>query len=78
MRRIVILFFGEVIDLHLNEGLSGAKVTIDKNSFVVSNQKENFQLKVFARRTRANNKSSQLQSNYCKIDIPHSGLKKFI
>ena len=37
-------FFGEVIDLHLNEGLSGAKVTIDNNSFVVSNLKGEFSI----------------------------------
>ena len=37
-------FIGEVIDLHLNHGLSGAKISIDKKSFVVSNQKGEFSI----------------------------------
>ena len=46
-------FFGDVMDLHLNEGLSGAKVTIDNKSFVVSNQKGEFSIEGICEGARA-------------------------
>ena len=35
-------FFGEVIDLHLNEGLNRAKIVIDDGNEIISNQKGEF------------------------------------
>ena len=70
-------FFGEVIDLHLNEGLSGAKVTIDNNSFVVSNLKGEFSIEGICEGEHELTISHpNCKVITVKIDIPHSGLKK--
>ena len=70
-------FFGEVIDLHLNEGLSGAKVTIDNNSFVVSNLKGEFSIEGICEGEH----ELTISHPNCKvitvnIDIPRIGAKK--
>ena len=70
-------FFGEVIDLHLNEGLSGAKVTIDNNSFVVSNQKGEFSIEGICKGEHELTISHpNCKVITAKIDIPHTGVKK--
>ena len=35
-------FYGEVIDLHLNEGLNGARILIDNENEVISNKTGGF------------------------------------
>ena len=70
-------FFGEVIDLHLNEGLSGAKVTIDNNSFVVSNLKGEFSIDDICEGEHELTISHpNCKVITVKIDIPYSGVKK--
>ena len=72
-------FIGEVIDLHLNHGLSGAKITIDKKSFVVSNQKGEFSIEGICKGEHELTISHpNCKVITVKIDIPHSGLKKSI
>ena len=69
-------FFGEVMDLHLNEGLSGAKVSIDNNSFVVSNLKGKFSIKDICEGEHELTISHpNCKIIIVKIDIPHSGIK---
>jgi len=70
-------FRGEVIDIHLNEGLTGAKILIDNRNETVSNQKGGFKIEGICKGEH----TLVISHPNCKeikvsIDIPNPSTKK--
>ena len=72
-------FYGEVVDLHLNEGLNRAKVLIDNGNEIIANQKGEFIIDGICKGQH----TLVISHPNCKeitinIDIPNTSTKKFI
>ncbi|RPG56549.1 MAG: hypothetical protein CBC56_002585 [Flavobacteriales bacterium TMED96] len=71
-------FYGEVIDLHLNEGLNRAKIVIDDGNEIISNQKGEFIIDGICKGehtlTISHPNCKEIKVN---IDIPNASIKKF-